>query len=140
MEPTSGIKLFYAALGTADPTTALAHIRSLPSLPKQTTDTFETTEIDQLDGTEHDWCKHFEMDHIDPGTLNPKLALDPTQTAALYAINRAKMAFKILFASGNSMIFDGAIITIGPEVQDKQDVLVDVVIKVDSLPVYTVAA
>lgn len=135
--PTAGMKLFYGAAGTADPATQLAGLRNIAGLPKNAVDEFEITTIDQMDGTEHDPFKQFAPDNIDPGTLNVKLALNETQLETLYGLGRTTYSWKILFKSGGKLVCDGWIKSIGPEAQDKQDVLVDVVIRWTGKPTFT---
>ena len=141
-EPTSGILLYYDTLAAADPAstgTAMGGIAEITSLPKLVADEFETTRIDQMDGTSHDWFKQHAPDHIDPGTLECKLALDGTQTAILYGVIRTMQTFEILFPSGGKIIFDGYLKSIGPEANKGGEVLVDVIVRVSGKPVYTAA-
>lgn len=135
-ESSSGTKLYYGEVG-ADPATALANIQSIGKLPAHEVDEFETTRIDQVDGSAHDWFKQFAPDHIDPGTLEFKLALDGTQLETLYTLPRLLKAFKVLFPSGNKLVFSGFIKSLGPEFQDKSETLVNVVVRASGKPVFT---
>lgn len=136
-ENTSGILMFYDTLGTADPASALGGIADISSLPKIVADEFETTRIDQMDGTSHDWFKQHAPDHIDPGTLGMKLALDGALIATLYGLIRTPQSFKVLFPSGATIIFDGFIKTVGPEANKGGEVLVDIEVRVNGKPVFT---
>jgi len=136
-------RLFFGDSGETDPTlivTALANVQSFPTLPKHEVDEFETTRIDQLDGSEHDWFKQFQPDHIDPGTLNLKLGFSGDNTETVYGLVRTTKAWKILFADGSTLVFEGWLKTVGPELQDRGEVLIDVVIRVTGKPAFAKAA
>ena len=132
-------RLYYGDSGTtaaASITTALAGIKNFPTLPKNEVDEFETTRIDQMDGSDHDWYKQFQPDHIDPGTLNAKLAFIPDNVETVYGLIRTSKAWKILFPNQDTLVFEGWLKTVGPEQEDRGEVVVDVVIRLLGKPVY----
>ncbi len=138
---TAGTKLFYDNLGTADPATQLAGIDSFTELPKQVADEFETTRVDQEEGTGvHDWFKQFAPDHVDPGQLGVKLAFNKSQISTLYGLVRQFKTWKVLFSDGSKLIVNGFIKEIGQESQDKDEVVVPVLIRLSGKPAFTAAA
>ncbi len=139
---TAGTKIYYGTLAT-DPIAAgtqLAGVAEIGSLPAQEADEFETTRVDQVDGGNHDWFKQFAPDHIDPGTMELKLAMNETQLETLYGLVRQFEAFGILFSSGGKLVCDGFIKKIGPEASKGSEVLVPVTIRLSGKPVFTKAA
>lgn len=135
---SSGTKLYYGTT-TGTPDTQLAGIKAFGALPKQETDEFEITRVDQMDGDEHDWFKQFAPDHIDPGTLELTLGLSETQLETLYDLVRDMRTWKIQFTSGGDLQFDGFIKTVGPEVEDKGEVIVTVAMRCSGKPTFTKA-
>jgi len=138
---TAGTKIYYADLGT-DPITLgtqLAGVDEIGGLPAQEADEFETTRVDQDDGGNHDWFKQFAPDHIDPGTIELKLAMDETQLETLYGLVRQVKAFGILYSSGGNLVCDGFIKKVGQESPKGDEVLVPVTMRLSGKPMFTKA-
>jgi len=143
---TAGTTLWFAPIGT-DPiggigTAQLAGVDEINGLPAQEADEFETTRVDQevSGGGAHDWFKQFAPDHIDPGNIELKLAMNETQLETLYGLVRQMKAFGILFSSGGDLICDGFIKKVGPEAPKGDEVVVAVTIRLSGKPTFTKAA
>ncbi|MCC6681501.1 MAG: hypothetical protein IT445_11425 [Phycisphaeraceae bacterium] len=135
---TAGLKLFYDAVDTADPQTALAGIDEIGGLPAQEVDEFETTRVDQeASAGVHDWFKQFAPDHIDPGTMEFKLGLSEAQLETLYGLVRQMKSWKILFSSGGKMVCNGFIKKVGPEANKGGEIKVPVTIRWSGKPTFT---
>lgn len=139
---TAGTKLYYGNVG-ADPVTAgtqLAGIDDITGLPRQEVDEFEVTRVDQEDSGAHDWFKQFAPDHIDPGTVEFKLAMNETQLETLYGLVRQVKSFGIKFSSGGKLVCDGWIKSVGQEATKGDEILVPVTVRFTGKPVFTKAA
>lgn len=142
---TAGTKFFYADIGV-DPigglgAVQLAGVDEISGLPALEADEFETTRVDQeASAGVHDWFKQFAPDHIDPGTLEIKLAMNEAQLETLYGLVRQMKAFGILFSSGGKLVFDGFVRNLGPEAAAGDEVLVAVTVRVSGKPTFTKAA
>ncbi|HEX7009480.1 MAG TPA: phage tail tube protein [Phycisphaeraceae bacterium] len=137
---TAGTKLFYGDVGGGDPTTQLAGIDDI-TLPTHEADEFEVTRLDQeVSAGVHDWWKQWAPDHIDPGQIELKLAMDGTTVETLYGLVRQLKSWKILYSNGDKIVCDGWIKSVGQEAQRGDEVLIPVTIRLSGKPVYTKAS
>jgi hypothetical protein len=112
----------------------IAGVDSIDEMPRLVYDETDTTRIDQADD-----IKQFAPTTADPGNLKAKLGFDKALVATFYGYGKTARSWRLTFADGSKLTFDGWRKEIGPEAEAGGEVLVDVVIRVTGNTTFTAA-
>jgi len=108
--PSAGTVLKYGNYGCATPATLVANVRTLPDIFDLKAQTWETSEIDAVDGSGNpDWNQYFEAGKVAGGELTFKIGGNFTQAGTLCSMvgKGQSFAWGIFFANGGNVIFNG---------------------------------
>lgn len=138
MSVTKGFmsKAFYgdsATVATSTTWTAFAGVTEITP-PKPSASKIDTTNFESADEYKEQEAGLAEVDDVEL-----KIQFDKTQAAAVYALFRAKKAFRVAFADGSKWEFVGFISGYGDEVDREGIVSTTVTIAVSGKPIFTAA-